>query len=90
MFRHLSDRDLGRLIAYLRTVPVTAEGETEKTEVRIIGRVLLAKGDFKTAAVGIPLLPAAAVDGEVVGDLVEIDADRTQSHGELLPTEADG
>ena len=64
MFRHLSDRDLGRLIAYLRTVPVTAEGETEKTEVRIIGRVLLAKGDFKTAAVGIPLLPAAAVDGE--------------------------
>ena len=48
----------------LRTVPVTAEGETEKTEVRIIGRVLLAKGDFKTAAVGIPLLPAAAVDGE--------------------------
>jgi cytochrome c553 len=62
MFRHLSDRDLGRLIAYLRTVPVTVDGETEKTEVRIIGRVLLAKGDFKTAAVSIPLLPAAAQD----------------------------
>jgi cytochrome c553 len=62
MFRHLSDRDLGRLIAFLRTVPGTVDGETEKTEVRIIGRVLLAKGDFKTAAVSIPLLPAAAQD----------------------------
>ena len=64
MFRHLSDRDLGRLIGYLRTVPVTTAGETEKTEVRIIGRVLIAKGDFKTAAQAIPLLPAAATDAE--------------------------
>lgn len=64
MFRHLSDRDLGRLIAYLRTVPVTLEGETQKTEVRVIGRVLIAKGDFKTAAQAIPLLPAAVTDGD--------------------------
>jgi cytochrome c553 len=62
MFRHLSDRDLGRLIAYLRTVPVTVDGETEKTEVRIIGRVLLAKGDFKTSALAIPLVPPAVMD----------------------------
>jgi mono/diheme cytochrome c family protein len=64
MFRHLSDRDLGRLIAYLRTVPVTIEGETEKTEVRIVGRVLVAKGDFKPAAAAIPLLPAAVKDAD--------------------------
>jgi cytochrome c553 len=56
MYRHLNDRDLARLIAYLRTIPATADGETEKTEVRIIGRVLLAKGDFKPAALAIPTL----------------------------------
>lgn len=60
MFRHLSDEDLARLIAYLRTVPVTEEGVQEKTEVRIIARVLLAKGDFKTSAHAIQSLPAAA------------------------------
>lgn len=64
MYRHLGDRDLGRLIAYLRTVPVTIEGETGKTEVRVIGRVLLAKGDFKPAAQAIPLLPPAAKTAE--------------------------
>ena len=60
MYRHLSDRELARLIAYLRTVPATAAGETGKTEVRIIGRLLLAKGDLKPAALAIPALPAAA------------------------------
>jgi cytochrome c553 len=60
MYRHLGAEDLGRLIAYLRTVPVTAEGAREKTEVRIIGRILLAKGDFKTAAAAIPQLQPAA------------------------------
>ncbi len=60
MYRHLSDEDLARLIAYLRTVPVTEEGTQEKTELRIIGRVLLAKGDFKTSADAIQSLPAAA------------------------------
>ena len=57
MFRHLSEADLARLIAYLRTVPVTAEGVQEKTEVRILGRLILAKGDFKPAASNIELLP---------------------------------
>ena len=60
MFRHLSDEDLARLIAYLRTVPVTPEGTNEKTEVRIIARVLLAKGDFKTSAHAIQTLAPAA------------------------------
>jgi cytochrome c553 len=60
MYRHLADEDLGRLIAFLRTVPVTTEGVREKTEVRVIGRVLLATGQFKPAAASIPLLPAPA------------------------------
>jgi mono/diheme cytochrome c family protein len=59
MYRHLADEDLGRLIAFLRTMPVTPEGVQEKTEVRIIGRVLLATGEFKPAAASIPALPAA-------------------------------
>jgi len=56
----LGDEDLARLIAYLRTVPVTEEGVQEKTEVRIIARVLLALGEFKMSAAAIPNLPAAA------------------------------
>jgi cytochrome c553 len=57
MYRHLDDRDLGKLIAYLRTVPATAEGVQEKTEVRIIGRALLAAGEIKPAALAIQSLP---------------------------------
>lgn len=60
MFRHLSDQELARLIAWLRTMPATAEGVQEETEVRLIGRMLLAKGDFKTAAQAIETLPPAA------------------------------
>lgn len=59
MYRHLADEDLGRLIAFLRTMPVTAEGVQEKTEVRLLGRVLLATGEFKLAAASIPAMPAA-------------------------------
>ncbi len=68
MYRHLGDEDLGRLIAYLRTVPVTKEGVQEKTEVRILARLLLAKGDFKTSALGIQTLPVVT----------------PQSHGQYL------
>ena len=59
MYRHLGDEDLAQLIAYLRTVPATAEGVQEKTEVRIIGRTLIAMGEFKTSALAIQTLPAA-------------------------------
>jgi cytochrome c553 len=59
MFRHLSDADLARVIAYLRTVPATAEGVLEKTQVRILGRLILAKGDYQPAALAIETLPAA-------------------------------
>lgn len=47
MLVHLSDADLARIIAYVRSVP-RADGITGKTEVRPIGRLIVALGDFKT------------------------------------------
>ncbi len=61
MFRHLSDEDLARLIAFVRTKPVVTGGVTEKTQLREIGRLILANGDFKPAARAVELLPAADV-----------------------------
>jgi cytochrome c553 len=88
MYRHLADEDLGRLIAYLRTVPATAEGVQEKTQVRIIGRTLLAAGEFKPAALAIETLPppANAVDA---GDPLSMGRHLTMSfcsecHGQSL------
>ena len=75
MYRHLSDPDLARLIAFLRTVPVTTEGAREKTEVRVIGRALLAKGDIKPSALAIQTLPAPAR---------AFDAGDPVSHGKYL------
>jgi cytochrome c553 len=60
MFRHLSDADLSRMIAFLRTKPAVSEGIVEKTQLRAIGRFIVAKGDFKLAASSIPSMPAAA------------------------------
>jgi cytochrome c553 len=60
MFRHLSDVDLARLIAFLRTKPAVTEGVTEKTQLRPIGRFIIASGDFQLAASAIASLPAAA------------------------------
>jgi cytochrome c553 len=75
MFRHLSDADLARVIAYLRTVPATTEGVREKTEVRILGRLILAKGDYKPAALAMETLPAA---------VASFDAADPASHGRHL------
>jgi mono/diheme cytochrome c family protein len=47
MLVHLSDADLARIIAYVRTVP-KAGGIVGRTEVRPVGRLILAMGDFKT------------------------------------------
>jgi mono/diheme cytochrome c family protein len=60
MYRHMTDEELGQLISYLRTIPATAEGAQEKTELRIIGRVLLAVGEFKPSALAIESLPPPA------------------------------
>lgn len=57
MFRHLNDEDLARVVAYLRTIPANSDGIQEKTEVRVLGRLILAKGDVKLAAQAIASLP---------------------------------
>jgi cytochrome c553 len=75
MFRHLRDEDLARLIGYLRTVPPATEGVQEKTQLRPIARLILAKGDFKPAASAIPSLPAA---------VTSFDASDPVSHGRYL------
>jgi cytochrome c553 len=59
MFRHLRDDDLARLIAFLRTKPPVAEGITEATQLRPLGRLIIASGDYHPAAITIESLPAA-------------------------------
>ena len=75
MFRHLGDADLARLIAYLRTVPATAGGVQEQSEVRVIGRLILANGDYQPAAVAIETLPPA---------VTTFDTNDPVSHGRYL------
>ena len=75
MFRHLNDQDLARVIAWLRTVPASSAGIDETTEVRILGRLILAKGDIQLAAANIPSLPPAVRNFES-GDAA--------SHGQYL------
>lgn len=59
MFRHMSDQDLARVIAFLRTKPSVAEGITESTQLRPIGRLIIATGDYQLAARVIESLPAS-------------------------------
>jgi mono/diheme cytochrome c family protein len=44
---HLLDADLARIIAYVRTVP-QADGIAGKSEIRPVGRMILALGQFKS------------------------------------------
>jgi cytochrome c553 len=74
MFRHLADEDLARIIAYVRSVP-QANGTIEKTEIRPIGRMIIAKGDFKSAARAIEQLPPASTSFDSANPL---------SHGRYL------
>jgi len=60
MFRHLRDEDLARVIAYVRTQPVVSDGVNEKTQLRPIGRLIIANGDYQLAARVIESLPMAA------------------------------
>jgi cytochrome c553 len=68
MFRHLADEDLARIIAYVRRVP-QANGTIEKTEIRPIGRMIIAKGDFKSAARAIEQLPPASTSFDAADPL---------------------
>lgn len=56
MTRHLDDADLARLIAYLRTLP-RKPGVTLETEVRLVGRFIIATGKY------VP--PARAIEADV-------------------------
>lgn len=60
MFRHLRDEDLARVIAFLRSKPAVAVGMSETTQLRPIGRLIIANGDYKPAALAIESLPSPA------------------------------
>jgi cytochrome c553 len=75
MFRHLSDADLARIIAWLRTVPATPAGVQEETDVRLLARMLLAKGDLQVSAAAIQQMPPG------IGGF---DASDPVSHGKYL------
>jgi len=68
MFYHLSDADLGALVAYLRTVP-PKESTLPNTSLRLLARVGLLTGQYHTEAEMIdheaPRLPEA-IDGDLV------------------------
>ncbi|MEJ0085846.1 MAG: c-type cytochrome [Pseudomonadota bacterium] len=49
MFAHMNDEDLGRILAYVRAVPARG-GISGATEMRPLGRMIVAKGDFKSSA----------------------------------------
>jgi cytochrome c553 len=49
MFRHLHDADLARIIAWIRLMP-KSDGVTESTEYRVLGKLIIAKGDFRSSA----------------------------------------
>ena len=49
MYRHLHDADLARIIAWIRLMPKT-DGITETTTWRPLGKLIIAKGDFRSSA----------------------------------------
>ena len=53
MFVHLSDEDLGRIIAWLRTVPPTGESQRKRT-IGLMGRYRLLTGEYVTSAELVP------------------------------------
>jgi len=66
MFRHLHDEDLARIIAWVRTVPAN-EGITERTKIHLMGRFIVAAGNFKSAARQIEELSAAGSTSAIAG-----------------------
>jgi cytochrome c553 len=74
MFRHLRDQDLARIIAYVRSVPA-AQGVTGKTEVRPVGRFIIATGQFQSAARDIE---------DLAPDTTPVDIDDPKSQGRYL------
>jgi len=87
MIRHLNDQDLARVIAFVRSAPPTA-GITGKTEVRMVGRYILASGQFQSAA---QMIEQAAPDVAPQGLTAQADRGRylamsacSECHGQDL------
>jgi len=91
MFMHLRREDLARIVAYVRSLP-PQKGITEKTEMRIIGRYIIASGKYESsvayAADSIDDAPADLTDPLVHGRyLVSIAC--TECHGQDFKGMAD-
>lgn len=61
MFYHLSDRDLGAIIAFLRSEP-EMEGPPSEVHPRLLGRIGVATGKFQSAGVLLAGAPARMSD----------------------------
>ena len=76
MLRHLSDDDLARVLAWARTQP-PADGITETTHLRPLGRAVVAFGAFKTSAREIEERPEPPMSFDAADPL---------SHGRYIAT----
>jgi cytochrome c553 len=63
MLVHLSDADLARIIAFVRSVP-SAAGTTEETEIRPMGRLIIAMDKFRTG----PMRAAGVASADIAVD----------------------
>jgi mono/diheme cytochrome c family protein len=59
MFSHLTDEDLGAIMAYVRSVPQSSAGVGRETTIRPLGRIGIVTGQFKPLATTIPHSPAS-------------------------------
>ena len=74
MFAHMSDAELGQIVAYVRSVPPRS-GLEGGTEMRALGRMIVAKGDFLSSAREVAALAEAKI---------EFDRANPVSHGRYL------
>lgn len=68
MFRRQREEDLARVIAWVRTMP-EADGITEQTRLRPLGRLVIALGQFKTSAHEIEERPEAPMNFDAADPL---------------------
>lgn len=87
MFYHLSDRDLGAIIAFLRSEP-QMEGPASEVHPRILGRIGVATGQYQSAAArlarpGARMAPADGSDPIASGRYLAVTV-CTECHGDDL------
>lgn len=86
MFYHLSDRDLGAIIAFLRSEP-PMEGPASEVYPRVLGRIGVATGQYQSAAVRLadpaPRMEAAPGDPIAYGRYLAVTV-CTECHGDDL------